>query len=165
MNAVRATATMTVAEAAAELGITPGAVRQAIQAQRIAAVKVGAAWRLDSHDVAAFKPAPRGPEAAPVLEMRIGNVEGKSFRAKVPGFEETGRKGRIVTGVVRSFRGGAIAFSGEKTNRMFVLEPAEAMNEFRWGPFFVRGRYKVARKVNDPKEAAEAFRAFAGGAS
>lgn len=160
MGTVRAAATLSVAEAAAEIGVTPSAVRQAIQARRLAAVKVGRAWRLDPRDVAAFEPAPRGPEASPALELRIGNVEGKSFRIKIPGFEETARKGRVVDGTVRSFRRGAIAFSGQRTNRMFVIEPSEASNEFRWGPFYVRGRYQVVRKINDAKEASQAFKAF-----
>jgi excisionase family DNA binding protein len=54
-NAVLASFTMTVAEAAARIGISPSAVRQAIAAKRLAAVKRGNAHFIDPRGVDAYR--------------------------------------------------------------------------------------------------------------
>lgn len=167
VDAAIAAATMTVAEAAAELGMTTSAVRQAIRARKLAAVKVGRGYMLAPHDVATYAKHSqrRGPAGGPMLEARIGNVEGKSCRLKAVGSERVSREGSKSDVVVQVFRRAAVAISekranGEKTNRMFVLEPGEAVNEYRRGPFWIRGRFKIVEKINNAKAAAEAFRDF-----
>lgn len=162
VDAAIAEATMTVPEVAAELGMSTSAVRQAIRAHKLAAVKVRGTYMLAPHHVATFAKfrRPRGPTAGPMLEARVGSVEGKSFRLKTLGNREVGRKGHKVDVEVDTFRRAALVFSGKTTNRMFVLEPAEKPDEFRFGPFFVRGRYRVVEKINDAKAASQAWKAF-----
>jgi len=178
LGAVSAASTMTITEAAAELGVTSSAVRQAIHAHRLPAIKRGGSYLLDPRDVASFRVMRRGPkprgereeavgkapapeEREPDLRLRIGNKPGGSFRVKVDGFEVTGKEGKVVDGVVREFRGrAAIAFSGKDSNRMMVLEPAEEEESFEIGGFYVRGKFRVVEKVNNPREAAERWKGF-----
>ncbi|MEQ9322447.1 MAG: hypothetical protein RIF41_24995, partial [Polyangiaceae bacterium] len=136
------------------------AVRQAIRDRRLPAIKKGRAWMLAPADVANFETAPRGPQGAPRLEVRFGSIKGKSFRVKIPGLEVTSKKDGIIEGTVETFREGAVAFSGERNNRMFVIEPSEALNEFTWGPFYIRGRYRVVEKINRAGEASDRFLRF-----
>jgi len=160
MHSAQDEASLTVAEAAAELGISSSAVRQAIHAHRLPAIKKGRSWMLAPADVAAYDTAPRGPQAGPRLKVKFGSIKGKSFRVKIPGLEVTSKKDGISEGVVENFREGAVAFSGERNNRMFVIEPSEAQNEFTWGPFYIRGRYRVTEKVNRAGEASHRFSHF-----
>lgn len=162
LEEVRGAATMSVAEAAAELGATPAGVRKAIREKRLAAVKVGRGYHLDPRDVATFKRfrRARGPDGAPALKFCMGSTDGKSFRIRAPGLRITKRDGRLMHGEVSSFRKAAVTFSGKTGNRMFVLEPAEANDRFDFGPFFIEGRYRVTEKVNEPGEASERFKAF-----
>lgn len=184
--AAEAAFTMTVSEAAETLGITPGAVRQALDAKRLAGVKRGPSYFLDPRSVATYRDrvVRRGPEAKheleasivpidprsgsgktrdvlPALLARIGNVEGKSFRLKVDGFTETSRPdGHVVEGVVQSFERAAIAFAGTEGLRMFVIEPGPDENEFAFGPFFIRGNYRVVQKINNARDAAAKWADF-----
>jgi excisionase family DNA binding protein len=198
-SATEAAFTMTVSEAAETLGISPGAVRQALEAKRLAGVKRGPSYFLDPRSVATYRDrvVRRGPEAkheppsVPIepgsgagktsdvlagmiadaagaiastaaLVARVGNVEGKSFRIKAPGFIETERHGKhVIEGKVDELAStAAVTFSGESGMRMFFLEPAETENEFTFGPFFVRGRYRVSKKINNPAQAAAEWKRF-----
>ena len=107
----------------------------------------------------------RGPRPEPALRIRMGNRAGASFRVKAPGLEvvqttklEGG--GKTIDAVVPRFERAAIAFSGKKVNRMFVLEPADEEDSFTFEDFEIRGRYRVVEKINDPEEASKRFRSF-----
>ena len=95
--------------------------------------------------------------------MRFGNKPGGSFRIKAPELIRTGQTGNVIDAVVPRFARVAVAFSGKQQNRLFVIEPdapdAEP-SEFEIGGFFIRGRFRIARKVNNPRRASEEFRAF-----
>lgn len=54
--------TMGVPEVAEALGITPGAVRQAISAKRLSAIKKGGTYYVDPRSVDSFKVGNRGPK-------------------------------------------------------------------------------------------------------
>lgn len=54
--------TMTVPEAAAELGITESSVRVAIKSKRLAAIKPAGSYRLDPTSVAEYEVSSRGPK-------------------------------------------------------------------------------------------------------
>ena len=163
---------LTVAEAAEELDVTQDAIRKAIRAGTLAADKRGGAWYIERASVASYRDrvVRRGPtRAAPPasLEIRRGSVRGASFRVKAPSAEETGREGQLVDVVVPTYEQVAVCFSGknaegEKFNRMFILEPAPDQDtaEYAHGPFYVRGRFRIAKKINHPRKASEAFRSF-----
>ncbi|UJR81510.1 helix-turn-helix domain-containing protein [Sandaracinus amylolyticus] len=165
-GAANAAFSLTVAEAAERLEMSEGAVRQAIASEKLAAVKRGNVYLIDPASIATYRErvARRGPRAAPApaLELRIGNAPGASFMVKGGAFEESGRDGRVIDGVIREFRRVAIKFGdgGRHAQRMFVLEPATRSDEFTLGPFFVRGRYRVVEKINNPADVAERWKTF-----
>jgi hypothetical protein len=42
----------------------------------------------------------------------------------------------------------------------FVLEPADEENEVRHGDFYVKGKFRVAKKLNNARIASEAWKAW-----
>lgn len=159
---VAARASLTVAETAAELGISPGAVRQAIGAGNLEASKEGGRYAVVAESVSSYRARVkrRGPKAGAVITFHSGSAPGKSFRVKAPDPVVTAKEGHTRTAEVPVFRRMAVAFSGKKTNRMFVLVPSDEPNEFEFGPFWIRGHYEVAEKINDPEEASKRFKKF-----
>lgn len=167
--------TMTVSEAAERLKMSTSAVRQAIKAGRLAAWKKGGVHMLDPHSVATYRDhvARRGPRsereasegAEPALRVRMGNRPGASFRVKAPGLEVVSTTkleggGKVIEATVPRFARAAIAFSGKEMNRAFFLVPADEENSFTFDAFEIRGRYRVAEKINDAVKASKAFKAF-----
>jgi excisionase family DNA binding protein len=63
LHKAHAAFTMTVQEAARKLGITQGAVRNAIVSRRMPAIKKGGVYLLDPKAVESFHVSPRGPKA------------------------------------------------------------------------------------------------------
>lgn len=158
---------MTVTEAAEVLGMTTSAVRQAIAAKHLAAWKTGPVYLLDPSSVETYRDRVkrRGPKPAPALRITMGNRAGASFRVKAPELEtvETTKLeggGKVIEAVVPRFERAAVAFSGKKVNRMFVLEPADDEDRFDFEGFSIAGRYRVTEKINDPEEASKRFRSF-----
>lgn len=164
--------TMPVADAAAELGITPSAVRQAVERGQLAAWKANARMLLlDPQSVRTYREhvTRRGPRPSPALSLRMGNKPGLSFRVKAPNLELIREEpleggGKAIDGVVHSFTRAAIAMSwttrGEKKNVMLVIAPAEAPYEVKREDFDVTGNFRIVEKVNDPEEASKRFRTF-----
>lgn len=156
-----------VREAAEQLDITPGAVRQAVADGRLSARKDpdGTIW-IDPRSVESYRSrvSRRGPSRGPALRVLMGNEPGKSFRVKALNLEVTGRSkegdGRYVEGEVSTFERVAVALSGKTMNRVFILEPAAKTSRYEHGPFFVEGRFKIVEKFNSAEKAAEAFRKF-----
>lgn len=158
--------TVTISEAAERVGVHPSAIRQAIHAHKLDAIKKGKTWLLKPSSVESYaqgrRASPRSG-APPAVVASIGNVPGKSLRIKVVGGElrETGREGKRIEGEIPSFERIAI-IAGDKARdsyRYFELEPAEEEEALRFGPFYVRGRFAVVRKENNPRKANEAWRA------
>lgn len=154
--------TLTVTKAAEQLGVHPSAVRQAIAAGRIEAKKMGHIHFLRPADVEAFKPARRGPAARSQLELRIGSAPGESFRVQVDGgkLDETARKGKVIEGVIERFDRVALLSGGEDKYRFFELEPSDTEEELKFKDFFVRGRFRIARKVNNAEAARAEWKKF-----
>jgi excisionase family DNA binding protein len=167
-GAVNAAFALTVSEAAARLGITEGAVRQAITSEKLAAVKRGSAYFIDPASVETYRARVkrRGPRAEPALEARIGNAPGASFMVKADEEIETcpvegAPKGaRVFDAKLARFTRAAVKFGGKTGQRMFVIERGDEPNEFALGPFWIRGRYRVVEKINNPAEAAARWKAF-----
>ena len=161
MDAAREAATVTVTEAARQLGISTSAVRQAIHAGRLPAVKTGSQWLINPRDVELYKPSARGPAAEPALRVRFGNVEGKSLRPKIPGLRVSrAEMGSVHDGEAMSFQLAAFAVSDGKANTLYIIEPADGEERVTSKPFFVRGNFRVVEKVTDPSEASFRFKHF-----
>lgn len=158
---------VTVTEAAAQLEVSDSAVRQAIKAGHLAAVKRGSQHLIDPASIATYRDRVRrrGPQPEPALRVRMGNRKGASLRVKAAGLQLVSKEdleggGQLIEAVVPNFERVAVAFSGKKTNRMFVLEPGDEADFFDFADFRIEGRYRVVEKVNDPETASKRFRAF-----
>lgn len=158
--------TLTVPEAAERLGIHESAVRLAIRSRRIPSwVKDGqyflAPRSVDSFAVGTRGPQPQSRVRAEPLDVCIGNTEGQSLRMRYPGeLRETGHTGHIVEGQIGRWRRVGVISGGDGKHRFFELEPADSENELKFGPFYVRGRFSIVKKVNAAKKAREAWQTF-----
>lgn len=169
--------TMTVAEAAAQLGITEQAVRKAIASRRLPSwVKDGQHF-LHPKTVAAFEIAPRGfkretegseaeraraRRADHTLAICIGHTEGKKLSIRAPTELTLERvEGNVQQGEVpNGWQTVGVLSGGDGKDRFWLLEPASSPNEIVWGPFFVRGRFRVAEKVNNAEKARATWKDF-----
>jgi excisionase family DNA binding protein len=161
--------TMTVQEAAALRQVHESAIRQAIQAQRLVAVKRGKAWLLDPRDVTALELNPRkapnatvgGAAPLPAIEAHVGGIPDGSFRLRAPEFVQQAGGGGKVLGFVPQFRQAAVIFGPKGSYRMFVLEHAPGeRGEVRFGPFYARGDFRVIEKINNSQVASTRWREF-----
>jgi excisionase family DNA binding protein len=163
LEAAHARYTMTVAEAAAQLGVTPGAVRQAIGAGKLPSIKKHGVHLLDPETVGAYHVSRRGPKPGGTpLEVRCGSLKtGARLSVKAPR-ELAGRlkMGDVVTGRAEGWRRIAVLMGNGDKARLFVLEPAASLNEIVFEGFFVRGRFEIVEKDNNPTRARSGFTAF-----
>jgi excisionase family DNA binding protein len=161
--------TITVPEAAERLGVHENAVRQAIAARRLASwVKAGRHY-MHPRSLASFELAARGPKptedrirAGAPLEVRLGNKPGSSFRVKHDGI--AGEEKRVgqheIEFTLGAWRKIGVMLGRGETQRLFVLEPADEENEVRHGDFYVKGKFRVAKKLNNARIASEAWKAW-----
>lgn len=84
------------------------------------------------------------------------------MRLKALEKREVGRAGKRVVDVeVPSFVRAAVTYSGQQRScRTFIIEPAARPKELTFGPFYVRGKFKVVEEADHPREASELFKAF-----
>jgi hypothetical protein len=69
--------------------------------------------------------------------------------------------GNIVRGIVPApWRRVGVLVSGDRSVRLYVLEPAGSEDEINAGPFFVHGRFRIAQKINNARAAQEAWKTF-----
>jgi excisionase family DNA binding protein len=163
--------TLTVAETAQRLGVHESAVRQSIAAGRLASwVREGRHYLSPQH-VEAYQVGPQGPKppqprptAGAPLRVVAGHVKGYSLKIKAPG--ELADVERVaehtIAGTVARWARVAV-FTGEHDKaRLFILEPAPdgEEQEFVHNAFSVRGRFRIADKINNARKAAEAWKAF-----
>ncbi|WP_437670864.1 helix-turn-helix domain-containing protein [Sorangium sp. So ce131] len=164
--------TMTVPEAAQQLGISESAVRQAIYASRLRASKEGGTYYLDPHSVASYRVSKRGPRRqdqqakgrpGATLDARIGSGPDASFRVKHSRdeFELTERRGPEWTGMIPSgWRRIAILGTSKELARYWEIEPAEGESVLHFEGFYVRGGFRVVETVSTTQRAVAAFKAF-----
>jgi excisionase family DNA binding protein len=148
---------MTVGEAAAELGIHESAVRQAIAAKRLASwMKEGRHYveprALKTLEVGTRAPVgPRKPAAGGALAVKMGSCPGASFSVRTPI--------AIVDGQISTWKRVVVRSTGARgSKRAWVLEPATEDNEIVHGDFFVRGRFAVVASSNNPRKADELWK-------
>lgn len=173
-EAAQARYTVTVREAAGELGIHESAVRQAIQAGRLAAVKRGGQHFLDSASVKRYHVSNRGPtRKGAELHVREGHKTGVGFRTK----RQPPRA--LIHMVVHGEPGGAATVAdiqegwhriavltnlkqkgGPDDQRLFILAPAAEWSNLDCKGFYVRGQFEIAEKINNSREALDAWKDF-----
>lgn len=172
--------TMTVAEAAGQIGMSTGAVRQAILKGRLGAIKKGGQWYLRPAGVKAYQRSNRGPRPRSgkarddtaqdekvsnrlggPLSIRMGNAPGVSFRLKaLQKLTDSERTGRIRTGVLHDWKRIAVWAGTGSRSRMYEIAPSEEKNEIIYREFYVRGRFAVLRKLNNVRKVREAWSSF-----
>ena len=102
---------------------------------------------------------PMTRDTTPALEVRIGSAPGMSFHLKAPETVFIAKESSILTMVVPTFQRAMLRMTGRVTAFAFLLEPANEYNEYHYGPFFIRGRYRVVKTIYNPRRASETFRA------
>lgn len=153
--------TMTVADAAREIGITESAVRLAITQGRLAARKVGATYSVDPESVTAYPRAPRGPK--PALRARVGSRTGVSFRIKGADVEAE-KIGGAREGIIQHGWAQIAVLAAERGAgaRYWLIEPDETVqNAIECAGFYVRGAFRVVEQIRNEEEARDRFADFA----
>lgn len=62
--------------------------------------------------------------------------------------------------MVRKFERVAVIQGGKGDYRLYELEPAKKDDEIKMGLFHVRGRFRIARRENNPQRANVGWKAF-----
>jgi excisionase family DNA binding protein len=164
--------TMTVPEAARQLGISESAVRQAVYANRLRARKDGGTYYLDPQSVASYRVSRRGPRRQDeqakgppggVLEARIGSGPDASFKVKHTReeFELVEKRGAEWTGIIPGgWRRIALLGTTKDRSRYWEIEPAEGESVLHFEGFYVRGGFRVVETISATPKAVAAFKAF-----
>jgi excisionase family DNA binding protein len=162
--------TLTPAEAAERLGITVGAVRQAIDAGRLGVWMKGGRAFITPRSLATFKLSPRGPKARQArastkpLAFCEGTREGKTLHIRfaggpaTPGEGATG--GKTAEGTISPWRRVGVLTGSAGKARFVVLTPADHEEQIAFGNFYVRGAFQVEQKINNTKAAKRAWQEF-----
>jgi excisionase family DNA binding protein len=164
--------TMTVPEAAKQLGISESAVRQAIYSTRLRARKDGGTYYVDPNSVAGYRVSRRGPrrrEAAVklppggVLEARTGQSPEASFRIKHPRDDAGGDDragGEWVGELGAGWHRIGVLGSARERSRFWEIEPADGESVLHFEGFYLRGGFRIVETVGTSAKARAAYRAF-----
>jgi hypothetical protein len=161
LEKARSRYTMSVAQAADQLGLGESAIRMAVLGRRLPSWMVDGEIRLDPTSVASYKATKRGG-AAPKLVVACGSHDGASLRIRVEGgeVETTHKEGGVVHGEVRKWSGIEVITgakrAGETTYRYWRIEPGGNPERIELGPLKVAGRFTIAEQKNG-KAASEAW--------
>jgi hypothetical protein len=156
--------TVTVTDAAEQLGVHPSAIRQAIAATKLSARKIGGTHYIDPRSIASYRVSRRGPKPRATLDVVIAHDATGGMRIKAPSLEMVrgvgSARASIREGRVVGFERVAVIFGPKGKYRLFVLEPDDKDEEVTFGMSSVRGKFRIAEKINNPAKASAAFKAF-----
>jgi hypothetical protein len=159
--------TLTIPDAAAQLGVHRNAISNAIDTGKLPVWVKGDRYYLDPRTLHAYEPEKRG--ASPRLRVRFGNVPGMSLRFRsvhepeqVEVVEDLAKACEVKEGWLARWKrvGILTGAKGEGKYRFFVLEPGSTIDHLNHGPLEVEGRFRIVEKVNNPREALEAWKKF-----
>lgn len=163
IEAMAARATITPNEAAKRLGITPSAVRQAIASGRLTAWLRDGVNYIDPAALERFELAPHGPPPAAGVERAstaplvicTGRDGEHTLRVKAPGdVLDASSDGELQSGRVAPWRRVLVRVTNKAAElRVFVLEPGPDEAEIVRGQLHVRGRFRIAEKINNAQRA------------
>lgn len=159
--------TLTVPQAAEQLGVTEDAINKGIRARRIPAwVKDGQRY-VDPRALAVLKLGKQGkvPDGFMRLKVRVGASHSGQLRVKHAGGELPNKAEpipyAIETTLPRSQRVAVLTAGADGSLRMFELIPGET--EAKLPPFegfTVEGNFEIARKINGAAAARKAWEGF-----
>lgn len=152
--------TLTVAEAAAAAEVTPDAIRKAIGAKRLPSWKREGEYYIDPKTLAAVTFGSRKPVEP--LRIFVGYLPDASLLIRHTGGQlpDGGSPGTTMETTLPKWRRVAVLTAGHNRLRMWVLEPGPVEDEVEFHGLFVRGRFRVAEKINDSKAARLAWEGF-----
>jgi hypothetical protein len=96
------------------------------------------------------------------LAVRFGNANGVVFKIRRPlGADVISKeKALIWYGFIQNWQSVGIFISHKHKARFFEIEPANEDGEVAFRSFFVRGKFRVLRHVNNVLDARDAWRLF-----
>lgn len=170
--------TLSVAEAAEIIGISPQGVRNSLARGAWRQVMNGGRLMLHPDDVEQWRrkhearggaagtdnKLEQGESSGADLLVRLGSIKGASFSVKHPAADLLDKRadgprvwcGRIPAGWQQI----AVKSSGGGRARVFVIEPGPEEREIEWKGFYLRGQFSVAEKVNDGAKASQRWKAL-----
>jgi excisionase family DNA binding protein len=189
LERARARYTMTVPDAAELLGVAESTLRRAVKEHRLAGWKKGGVYYLDPTAVESFRVSTRGVRAEVridekparhiwkdrewvrgALSMRLGTEGDYLLRVKgavVTPYRNANSKAPAWEGLVPpGWKRIAVLRGKKKENdyRFFILEPASHANhqeaDLEFSDFFIRGDFRIVRKINNPRKAIAAWESF-----
>ncbi len=160
--------TLSVAAAAAKLGITESQVQTAIQLFELPAWKRGGAYFLTPGAVAAYAYAQSLRAAEPVaakpstpVRVRVGVRNGTSLQIAGHSTPLTQDGSGAWNGEIPAgWRSLGVLWKDGANARFFRIEPGGALGRLSNGDLFVMGQFSTVEKVNNPARARAAFEAM-----
>lgn len=169
--------TLTVADVAARKGVSEDAIRKAVRERRLPSWVKGGSYFFEPRAVEGAVLGTRGPMPKGIapIAYRVGydGATESQFRLRTePGGNQpvetdksmlTSQSPTIHDGTVERWRRAAVfAAGGRGKARFFELEPGAQAEKVEFQGFYVRGKFRITRKVNNPKEARKAWDSFGG---
>lgn len=169
--------TVSVATAAARKCVSEDAIRKAIRERRLPAWVRDGEYFLESDSLEAVKLGSRGPIPGTTepLVLRVGASEGGAvfMKVKKPDGEIAeldprkfvgARSATKLDAVVDRWRRVGVLTGGHGKLRFFEIVPSTEQDPdgIEFHGFFVRGKFSIVRKVNNAREARQAWEAFRG---
>lgn len=166
--------TVTVADAATQLGITPTAVRAAINEKRLAGQQINGQWYTSEGAVASYRVSNRGRKSNKGVRVRGGWHAGAGLHVRCTGLRLAGMSSDpdmsmfLDGNLPDRWKTAFVKTSGSDNElRGFEIEPdpeAEKDEEIRVGNLYVTGPFKVVRRYNSTKAALKAEHDWINGA-
>ena len=156
LEAAAARFTMTVAQAAEQLGLGESAIRMAVRGGRLPAWMKGGDIRLDPTAVAAYKAGPRRGGAATKLLVAIGSHDGTSLRLRVDGgsaeLENVSKVAGITSGELTKWSVAEVITGARRgdatTYRYWKITPGGNQERIELGELKVVGRFTIVERKN-----------------
>jgi len=167
--------TLTVADVAARKGVSEDAIRKAVREHRLPSWVKGGSYFFEPRSIEAVPLGTRGPMPKGIepISYRVGydKVTNTQLRLRTdPGGnqpEETDKAvpikqyERVYQGTIERWRRAAVFAAGSRGSaRFFELEPSSEPDELEFHGFYVRGKFRITRKLNNAKEARKAWDSF-----
>jgi hypothetical protein len=157
--------TLTVPQAAEQLGVSEDAINKGIRARRIPSwVKEGQRY-VDPRALAALGLGKQGklPEGFMRLKVRVGASHTGQLRVKHAGGELPNKAEAIpysIEATLPRSRRAAVLMAGHDKLRMFILEPGESEQRHGYDDYWFEGNFRIVEKVNGSAAARRAWESF-----
>jgi hypothetical protein len=151
--------TVDVPTAAKQLDITLPAVRAAIDSRRLPAVYRGGQWWLRPEAIASFVVSkagrPKKLQKLPIVTAKVGGSKGASLSVRINDGKMFG--GQFSNGWTTAI----IKTTSDAGTRAFVIEPSTDTDSIEHGELFIRGGFKIVKKLNQTAAAQAEWKSWA----